>query len=207
MFEYIFWAYKEDIYGSTFTKPVKPQRQKWIERGVLTVMTILSIIIAVVTYLRGMDVIIFTLILFILPMFALIPVYGNRRIQLSKLDVYLQQRLPRLIGLLEGEEYDLKNKKSIDWLIECCSDVIGNTNNEPLTAIAKPLIPIMMLAFGALLGKSDKQELMLITLVIAMLVFYILIYTFYLDYVLGGDKRIARRLIMDLKYIRTLLPD
>jgi hypothetical protein len=206
MFEYIFWTYKKDICGVVFTKSVK--QMTWIERGVFAAIIILSFVAAWLIYLRGINIVTLLLSLFILPIISLIPVYENRRIRKARLDEYLQ-RILNIIDLLEGEgeDYYLCNKKSIDWLIERCNKIIGSTIFEPLTTIAKPLLPIMMLAFGALLGESDKKELLIIASIIAVFVACFVIYAFFLEFIFGEDKRIAQKLKMDLEYISTLLPD
>lgn len=207
MFEYIFRCYKTDICNKSFVDAIK--KMTWIDRIIFIGVIVLTIVGTGLTISQNEWGIVILFFVFISP--PMITAYMNKRLlknRHSKLNEYLQQRIAPLTNLLTGENYNLYNKKSLEWLITRCDEITGDKmDKSPFYTVIQSLLPVITLVFGALFAKMELQEMLVVAVCITIVVLCLYTYANVKDIFLGEDKRLARELKTDLQYISTTLPD
>lgn len=208
MFEYIFRCYKTDICNQSFIDALK--RMTWIDRVIFIGIIVLTLVGTGLTLSQNGWGLVIMFFVFISP--PMITAYMNKYMlknRHSKLDEYLQQKIAPLVKLLKGESYNLYNKKSLEWLIARCDELTEENSKSPfystMQSIMQSILPVITLILGALLAKMERQEILVATMVVIMIVLCLFIYTSVKDTFLGEDKRLAKELKTDLQYISTLL--
>ena len=212
MFEYIFHSYK-NIYNNSITKAVK--QSVWVELIAVIGIIILAILGIWFILARGNLANTGITILFLCSFSPpILTAYSNRQLlkrRHSKLNEYFELRVNPLSDLLKGDGKDLYylyNEKSLNFLVERCDDMTGDNVSElSLNENIKLALPVITLVFGALLGKAERQELLLIAGIAVLVFLYIFLYRYVKDIFLGEDKRIVRELKRDIQYIHILLAD
>ncbi|MCL1982620.1 MAG: hypothetical protein FWG53_06010 [Clostridiales bacterium] len=126
--------------------------------------------------------------------------------QRSYLDDYKKRRFEPLISILK--ENNLYNKKSIKCLIECCDDIIGDSNvRTQLSTTAQILLSVSTITLVALFAWVERAEVEKMVVIMGVILISYFAFVIAKNVVFGSEKRVKKALKGDLGYLITLMED
>jgi hypothetical protein len=206
MFESVFWEYKNDIRKNF---PLRGENTiiDWVIFGAIMLMGV-GIPLLMHLSLWGWASFFTVIMVLGIPPLDYYWKYKFIKTRHFKLNEFLEKRIVPIENLLNREDRNLYNEKSIDWLIECCDYFSGNKTESPqVISSFKSLIPVFTLILGAVLARMEWQGLIAIGAVTYVCGMVTIAYVLVKNAIFSTNNQLIRDFKAELKYIRTLLPN